>query len=115
MNNIEDLLIYKANFNLIYYTEMIVRKYPKVENNFLVKDIREICFDNQRLIIKAYKEINKNKKLYYLNELDCNLKMLKVYIRVSYKKKYISPKNYGAWARMITNVNNLLYGWMKNV
>lgn len=114
MSSVEELLIYKANFNLIYYTEMIVKKFPKVENNFLVKDIRNICLENQKLIIKTYKEINRNKKLYYLNEMDCNLKMLKVMIRISYKKKYISPKNYGAWARLITNVNNLLYGWLKN-
>ena len=115
MSSVEELLIYKANFNLIYYTEMIVKKFPKVENNFLVKDIRNICFDNQKLIIKTYKEINRTKKLYYLNEIDCNLKMLKVMIRVSYKKRYINPKNYGAWARIITNINNLLYGWLKNV
>lgn len=115
MSGVEELLIYKANFNLIYYTEMIVRKFPKVENNFLVKDIRGICFENQKLIIKTYKEINRAKKIYYLNEIDCNLKMLKVMIRVSYKKKYISVKNYGAWAKNITNVNNLLYGWLKNV
>lgn len=114
MSSVEELLIYKANFNLIYYTEMIVKKFPKVENNFLVKDIRNICLENQKLIIKTYKEINRNKKLYYLNEMDCNLKILKVMIRISYKKKYISPKNYGAWARLITNVNNLLYGWLKN-
>ena len=30
------------------------------------------------------------------------------------QKRYISPKNYGAWAKIITNVNNLLYGWLKN-
>lgn len=34
MSSVEELLIYKANFNLIYYTEMIVKKFPKVENNF---------------------------------------------------------------------------------
>ncbi len=115
MNKIDDLLIYKANFNLIYYTELIIRKFPKVENNFLVKDLRETCLSNQKLIIKAYKEINRNKKLYYLNELDCNLKILMVLVRISYKKRYISSKNYGSFARHITNVNNLLYGWFKNV
>lgn len=114
MSSVEELLIYKANFNLIYYTEMIVKKFPKVENNFLVKDIRSICFENQKLIIKTYKEVNRSKKLYYLNEIDCNLKMLKVMVRISYKKKYISSKNYGAWSKIITNVNNLLYGWLKN-
>lgn len=114
MSSVEELLIYKANFNLIYYTEMIVKKFPKVENNFLVKDIRGICFDNQRLVIKTYKEVNRTKKIYYLNEIDCNLKMLKVMVRVAYKKRYISPKYYGAWAKIITNVNNLLYGWLKN-
>ena len=115
MKEIERLLIYKACFDLIYYAEMILAKFPKLERNLLLKDIRNTNFDIMKLILKAYKEINKNKKLYYLNEIDVNLKLLKVYVRISYKKKYISSKNYGAWSRKLTNVNNLLYGWITNV
>lgn len=115
MNEIENLLIYKSCFNLIYYAEMILKKYPKIERNMLVKDIREINIKIMELIIKCYKEINKSKKYYYLNEIDVNLKLLKVLIRLSYKNKYINSNNYSAWSKKITNVNNLLFKWMTNV
>ena len=51
----------------------------------------------------------------FLNELDVYLKTLKVLIRVSYKNKYISSKNYSAWVKKITNINNLMLGWFKCV
>lgn len=52
-----------------------------------------------KLIIKSEKEFIKNKKIEYLKELDSILKMLKVLIRVSYKRKYINSNNYKAWGK----------------
>ena len=115
MNEIENLIIYKSCFNLIYYSEMILKKFPKIERNLLIKDIRDTNKKIMELIIKSYKEINKNKKYYYLNEIDINLKLLKVLVRLSYKNKYINSNNYSAWCNKITNINNLLFKWMSNV
>ena len=115
MNELEKLIIYKSCINLIYYSNLILKKYPKIERNMLVKDIRETNNKIIELIIKSYKEINKNKKYYYLNEIDVNLKLLKVFIRISYKNKSINSNNYSTWCNKITNVNNLLFKWMSNV
>lgn len=114
MSELENIVIYKSMNNLIYYSEMILKKYPKIERNLLIKDIRNINFRIMELIIKSYKEINKSKKYYYLNEIDVNLKLLKVYVRLSYKKKYINGKNYASWSKKITNINNLLFKWLEN-
>ena len=115
MNKIEDLIIYKSMINLIYYSNNMLKKYPKIERNFLVMDIKNINNDIIKLIIKGFKEVNKSKKYYYLNEIDVNLKLLCVYVRLSYRNKYISSSNYGAWSRKITNIDNLLHGWICNV
>lgn len=115
MKNINSLIIYKSMINLIYYSESLLKKYPKIERNMLVNDIRSINYEIIKLIIRGYKEINKSKKYYYLNEIDVNLKLYMVYIRISYKSRYINSRNYGSWSRMITNVSNLLYGWLGNV
>ena len=112
---IETVLLYKINFDMIYYSEMLLTKFPKYERNQLVKNIRDTNFEIMRFIIKAYKEPSKSKKIYYLNEIDVNLKMLKVYVRIAYKKKYISSRNYGAYSRKITNVNNVLLSWFSRV
>ena len=35
-------------------------------------------------------------------------------IRISYKRKYINVYNYESWSRKITNVSNLMGGWIRS-
>ena len=112
---LDELKIYKQYDELVYYTEMILKKYPKSERFSLVTSIKNKTYEGLECIIRAYKVYEKKDKYKYLNELDIYLKTLIVLIRVSYKNKYISSKNYSAWAKKITNINNLMLGWFKCV
>lgn len=84
------LLIYQKYLELLYYTNDLVRKYPKCETFALVKEIKNTLYSGLRLLIYSIKTYSKNDKLKYLNELDINLNILKIQIRLSYKYKYIS-------------------------
>lgn len=114
MNDIEGLMIYKQYLEMIYYTENITLKYPKSEKGAMVDEIKRITYNGMRMIILANKEFNKNRRIVILNEIDVELKMLKVMIRISYRKKYINSKNYSAWSKKIYNIGNLLGGWIKS-
>lgn len=114
MNELVGLMIYKQYLEMIYYTENITLKYPKSEKGAMVDEIKRITYNGMRKIILANKEFNKNKRIIILNEIDVELKMLKVMIRVSYRKKYINSKNYSAWSKKIYNIGNLLGGWIKS-
>lgn len=114
MNELEGLMIYKQYLGMIYYTENITLKYLKSEKGAMVDEIKRITYNGMRKIILANKEFNKNKRIIILNEIDVELKMLKVMIRVSYRKKYINSKNYSAWSKKIYNIGNLLGGWIKS-
>ena len=64
---------------------------------------------NQDLdIIKKYLDL-----IYYTNNLDVELNLQKVFIRLAYKYKYISLKNYETWSNLITEICNMLGGWIK--
>jgi hypothetical protein len=114
MNELESLMIYKQYIELIYYTEKITIKYPKSEKLSLVTSIKNNVYDGMKKIILAQKEYSKSKRIIILNELDSDLKMLKVLIRVSYKGKYINSKNYAAWSKKIFNISNLLGAWINS-
>ena len=114
MNDLEKLMIYKQYLELIYYTETITIKYPKNEKLSLVTNIKNNTYEGMKKIILAKKEYNHGKRLAILNELDVDLKMLKVLIRASYKQKYINAKIYSAWSKKIFNVANLLGIWIKS-
>jgi len=114
MNELESLMIYKQYIELIYYTEKITIKYPKSEKLSLVTSIKNNTYDGMKKIIQAQKEYTKSKRIIILNELDTDLKMLKVLIRISYKSKYINSKNYAAWSKKIFNISNLLGVWINS-
>ena len=46
--------------------------------------------------------------------MDTELKVLKMLVRISYKRKYISIQNYEAWSRKITYTANLMGGWIRS-
>ena len=109
-----NLKIYQKYMELIYYSNDIVRKYPKCENFALVAEIKNSLYIGLRNLMYAIKSYQKNDKLKHLNEFDINLNLLKVHIRLSYKYKYISLQNYQTWSSLITDIYNMLGGWISS-
>lgn len=113
MQNTDDgLIIYQKYLNLIYYTNDIIRKYPKSEKFTLVQEIRQCTYSGLEALMYAVKSYSKQDKLKNLNKLDISLSLLKVYARLSYKYKYISIQNYETWSSLITDICNMLGGWI---
>ena len=116
--NKNNLVIYQKYMELIEYTNNILRKYVlryMFSKTFaLVKECKSTLYTGLRLLIYAIKAFHKQDKLKYLNELDTNLHIMKVHIRLSYKYKYISMQNYQTWSNLITNICNMLGGWINS-
>ena len=111
---LDGLVIYGKYLDLISYTEMILKKYPKQERFALASFIKNKTYEGMEYIIYAYKIYDKNKKMEAFNMIDTKLKMLKVLIRISYKNKYISLQNYHAWSYKLAHIGNLLGGWINS-
>lgn len=109
-----NLAIYQKYMELIYYTNNLVKKFPKSETFSLVKEIKNSMYSGMRLLMYAIKTYKVNDKLKYLNELDINLCLFKVYIRLSSKYKYISQQNYSTWSTLTTDICNMLGGWINS-
>ena len=113
-NNESTLKIYQKYLELIYYSNDIVRKYPKSENFSLVNEIKNSLYVGLRNSMYAIKNYQKQDKLKHLNEFDINLNLLKIQIRLSYKYKYITMQNYQTWSNLITDICNMLGGWINS-
>jgi len=114
MSSKNNLVIYQKYMELIYYTNDIVKKFPKSETFALVKEIKTSMYSGLRLLMYAIKSYKVQDKLKYLDEFDINLSLLKVFIRLSYKYKYISSQNYSSWSNIVTNICNMLGGWISS-
>ena len=109
-----NLIIYQKYLELIYYSNDLLRKFPKSENFSLVKEIKESLYSGLHSLMYAIKLYSKQEKLKHLNDFDINLSLLKVQIRLAYKYKYISNQNYETWSRLITDICNLLGAWISS-
>lgn len=109
-----NLQIYRNYTLLIAYTNDIVRKYPKSEKFALVQEIKQTLYQGLRSLIYAIKVYDKKAKLTHLNELDIQLSLLKIHARLSFKYKYITAQNYETWSKQITDICNMLGGWINS-
>ena len=108
---LEDLVLYKKYVDLMYYSYSLMVKYPKSEKNGIVSDIKNSLYKGLEDIIN----FNKYKKIIYLEDLDKVIKVLLVLVRVSYKMKYISIKNYNAFSKKLNLINKIRCGfYVKN-
>lgn len=107
-----DLPIFMKYMDLIEYMENIINKYPKSERFGLIKQIKESTYDGFKYLMYGIKMYDKNSKIKYLTDLSVELAMQKVDIRLSYKNKYISIKNYEAWCKKILLIEEMLGGWI---
>lgn len=111
-NKTNNLQIYQKYLELIYYSNDVLKKYPKKENFTIVTEIKKTLYVGLRNLMYAIKSYNKQNKLNNLNEFDINLTLLKVQVRLSYKYQYITTKNYETWCKLITDICNMLGGWI---
>lgn len=109
-----NLQIYRNYTMLIAYTNDLVRKYPKSEKFALVQEIKQTLYQGLRSLMYAIKLYDKKEKLTHLNEFDIQLSLLKIHARLSFKYKYISTQNYEAWSKQITEICNMLGGWINS-
>ena len=107
------LIIYEKIDELLFYSKVLLSKYPKSERFDLCTDIKKSCYRMLELVMYAWKSRNKSKQLEYLNDCDIELAVLKTLIRISYKMKYINDKNYMTWTNRVSEIGKMLGGWIK--
>lgn len=113
-NTNNSLVIYQKYLDLIQYTNTLCVKYPKSEKTALVTETKHSMYNGLRYLICAFKEYNKKIKIQDLNNLDVELNLQKVFVRIAFKNKYISKQNYETWSAKLTDICNMLGGWIKS-
>jgi len=106
----KDLIIYQKVYDFMRYFFPIVERFPKHEKFVLQTQIKNCVLEIAKKIIKANKSRNKKPILF---EIDVLLEQLRLLIRFSHDRKYLSTKKYEHSSMMLNEIGKLLGGWMK--
>lgn len=108
----EDLIVYAKAESLLYRLYPVLINYPKAEKFALCQQIKD-CIYNLLKNISLGNSV-KSKRLAYLQEADGHLQILKVLIKLSKHRKYITVGFYESIDLQLTEINKLLSGYIKS-
>lgn len=85
-----DEITFKEAYEILLSTKNnLCIKYPKSEKLALATETKQSMYIGLKHLMYAFKEFNKKNKLTHLNNLDVELNLQKVFVRIAFKKQYI--------------------------
>jgi four helix bundle protein len=108
-----DLLVYTKTENLLFRLYPVLVNYPKSEKFALSQQIKECLYNTLRCI--SLGNSVKSKRMTYLQEADGYLQILKVLMKLSKHRRYISEGFFREIDLQLTEINKLLSGYIKSV
>ncbi len=107
-----DLIIYRKSEELLYKVYPKLTHYPKSEKFSLCHTIKENFFDLLKFI--SLGNSVKSKRKAYLQEADAHLQVLKVLMKLSKQRKYISTGFFKEVDVDLTEINKMLSGYIRS-
>lgn len=111
--SLESLIVYKKAEELLNKVYPRLVNYPKSEKFSLCQHIKENFFELLKFI--SLGNSVKSKRLTYLQEADGHLQVLKVLMKLSRNRKYISIGFFKEVDLQLTEINKLLSGYIRSV
>ncbi len=106
------LTVYRKTEELLYRYYPVLFNYPKAEKFGLCQDIKKAFFDLLRSIALA-NAVRARRKV-YAQEADGHLQLLKVLVKLSRQRRYISKGFYQETDVALTEINKMLSGYIKS-
>lgn len=108
----ESLILEQKITDMIEYSYIILKNFPKSEKFALVADIKHI---EDVILEKCIEAEKKYTKKTTLQDMDIAVAKLKIYVRLSFNLKFINKHTYEVWSSKVVEIGKMLGGWIKTV
>lgn len=95
-----------------YIIDNVVSKLPRIEKFNLGNEIKVSMLESVKCIMMISKVENRH-RLGYLNMLDANICVQRIYIRIMYKRKYLDNRRYMYVMEMLSEIGKMVGGYIK--
>ncbi len=110
MKNIEEYSIFVKYYSFFKYMLDKVEKFPRISKFTIGDRIIKILCEIQEDIIET---IYMKKRYEKLKKLNVSLEKLRIYIRISLERRYISIKQAEYIFEEINEIGKMIGGWLK--
>lgn len=109
---VTDLLIRQKCEAMIEYGYVALRQFPTFERHVMAAEIRQCMWGLMRLIVVCNKRHHKKTTL---QELDAELDLLRIQVRMAKQLGYLDFKKYEHWSKLNDEVGRMIGGWIKSM
>lgn len=103
--------VYEKYYSILNWILDKLEKYPKNVRYSVCSKIYEISIYMYEKIIDS---IYDNERIYSLKQLNISIEKLRLFMRLSHDRKYISTKQYEYISEEINELGKMIGGWLKN-
>lgn len=108
----DGLLLEQKIMDMIEYSYIVMKNFPKSEKFALCAHIKRIEDSLLEHCIEAEKKYTKKTTL---QEMDIAVAKLKIFIRLSFNLNFINMHVYEVWSGKVVEIGKMLGGWIKTV
>lgn len=112
LNPTDEFLLLQKILDMMEYAYVALRQFPKSEKYALATDIKHCMNLILGYAIAARKHYYKKTTL---QNMDVEIAKLRVFIRLSYRLRFIDMQKYEIWSKMVDEIGKMLGGWLKTV
>lgn len=105
--------LFTKTFEMINWLLSVTNHFPRSQRFTVTKRLLDAALDFQELLVEANNERGKA-RLAKLDLSDAELDKVRLYLRLSFRCKWIDEGQYGHGARLVAEVGRLLGTWKKN-
>lgn len=108
----ESFLLEQKIFDMMVYAYKALEQFPRAEKPALGADIKR-CMDT--LLARCIEAEKKYFKKTTLQEMDTENAKLQAYIRLAFQLRFLPPKKYEVWSKMLVEIGKMIGGWIQTV
>ena len=95
-----------------YMIDNVVSRLPRIEKFNLGNEIKTSMFESVKYILILSK-VEMRQRLGYLNMLDANVCVQRIYVRIMYKRRYLDNRKYMYIMEMLAEIGKMIGGYIK--
>ncbi len=107
----EELKVLQKTYDMVQYGYICLRQYPKTERHTLAAETKLAMYQLLRLIVTANRHYYKKTTL---QDLDIELDLLRLYVRLAKDLGFLPFRQYENWAKMLSEIGRMVGGWIKS-
>ena len=113
MSDSDSMVIFAKTYDFLAWLVPRTNKFPKLHRHTITRRFLDAALDFQEQILEA-NSLRRGQRLDRLQMVDASLDKVRLYVRLTYRLRWINLGQYEHASRLVAELGRLLGGWLRS-